>query len=182
MNLLGTAAMLGALAAIPAHAQAAGNADAKADFFARLTALCGATFEGASVFPRDPGDAFAGKKLVAHVATCTPGEVRVPFLVGADRSRTWVFRKSGAGLELKHDHRHDDGTPDEQTMYGGMANDKGSASVQSFEADAYTAKLIPAASTNVWTVTLAPDGKSMSYYLERDAKPRFKAELVRKDN
>ena len=183
MKLLGTAAMLGALAAaIPVHAHTAGKADAKADFFTRLTALCGATFEGASVFPRDAGDAFAGKKLVAHVAKCTADEVRVPFIVGTDRSRTWVFTRSAAGLELKHDHRHDDGTPDEQTMYGGMANDKGSASVQSFEADAYTAKLIPAASTNVWTVTLAPDGKSMSYYLERDAKPRFKAELVRKEN
>lgn len=183
MKLLGTAAMLGLLAAaVPVHAHAAGKPDAKAQFFARLTALCGATFEGASVFPRDAGDAFAGKKLVARVATCTADEVRVPFLVGADRSRTWVFKKIGNGLELKHDHRHDDGTPDEQTMYGGMANDKGSASVQSFEADAYTAKLIPAASTNVWTVTLAPDGKSMSYYLERDAKPRFKADLVRKEN
>lgn len=181
MKLPGAAAMLGLIAAaMPVHA--AGRPDAKAEFFARLTALCGATFEGASVFPRDAGDPFAGKKLVARVATCSADEVRVPFLVGADRSRTWVFKKIGTGLELKHDHRHDDGTPDEQTMYGGMASDKGSASAQSFEADAYTAKLIPAASTNVWTVTLAPDGKSMSYYLERDAKPRFKAELVRKEN
>lgn len=176
MKILGTAAMLGAIAAtVPVHAQA----DARAEFFSRLAAACGATFEGASVFPRDAGDAFAGKKLVAKVASCTADEIRVPFLVGADRSRTWVFTKSAAGVELKHDHRHEDGTPDAQTMYGGMANDKGSASVQSFEADAYTAKLIPAAATNVWTVTLAPDGKSMSYYLERDGKPRFKAELAR---
>ena len=183
MKFLGTAAVLAAIAAvIPVHAHAAGKADAKTEFFTRLAAMCGATFEGASVFPRDADDAFAGKKLVAHVASCTADEVRVPFIVGADRSRTWIFKKSSAGLELKHDHRHEDGTPDEQTMYGGMANDKGSASVQSFEADAYTAKLIPAASTNVWTVTLAPDGKSMSYYLERDARPRFKAELARKEN
>lgn len=183
MKVLGTAAVLGALAVVvPVHAHAAGQADARADFFARLTAICGATFEGASVFPREAGDAFAGKKLMAKIASCTAGEVRVPFLVGADRSRTWIFTKSPAGLELKHDHRHDDGTPDEQTMYGGMANDKGSASAQSFEADAYTAKLIPAASTNVWTVTLAPDGKSMSYHLARDGKPRFKAELARTAN
>lgn len=183
MKFLRTAAVFCAFAAvIPLHAHGAGNSDPKAQFFARLAAMCGATFEGASVFPRDAGDAFAGKKLVAHVASCTENEVRVPFIVGADRSRTWVFRKTAAGLELKHDHRHEDGTPDEQTMYGGMASDKGSGSAQSFEADAYTAKLIPAASTNVWTVTLAPDGKSMSYYLERDARPRFRAELVRKEN
>ncbi|MGZ8321091.1 MAG: hypothetical protein ACXWVD_18470 [Telluria sp.] len=175
MTFLRTAAMLGAMAAFnPALAH-----DARPAFFANLGALCGATFEGASVFPRDPGDAFAGKKLVAHVATCSADEIRVPFIVGEDRSRTWVIRKSAQGLELKHDHRHADGTPDELTMYGGMANGAGSAHAQSFAADAYTAKLIPAASTNVWTLSLSPDGKTMSYFLERDGKPRFKAELAR---
>jgi len=159
-----------------AHARA----DSSDAFFANLAALCGATFEGASVFPRDPGDAFAGKKLIAHVAKCTANEVRVPFVVGEDRSRTWIFTRSAGGLELKHDHRHADGTPDEQTMYGGMASASGTPHSQAFHADAYTAKLIPAASTNVWTVTLSPDGKTLTYFLERDAKPRFKAELTRK--
>lgn len=169
-------ALLAAALTTPAHA-ASDNRDA---FFAKLGALCGATFEGASVFPRDPGDAFAGKKLVAKVAKCTATEIRVPFIVGEDHSRTWVFTRTGGGLELKHDHRHPDGTPDEVTMYGGMASESGSAHAQSFHADAHTAKLIPAASTNVWTVTLSPDGKTLTYALERDAKPRFKAELTRK--
>ncbi|MGZ8302515.1 MAG: hypothetical protein ACXW2U_07745 [Telluria sp.] len=174
MKLLVTAAMLGALA-VSASAQAQDNAAAA--FFARLGTLCGASFEGASVFPRDPGDAFAGKKLVAHVASCSADEVRIPFAVGADKSRTWIIRKTPAGLELKHDHRHEDGTPDAQTMYGGLSNSQGSALSQSFHADAYTAKLIPAAATNVWTLELAPDGRSMAYNLERDGKPRFRAEL-----
>jgi len=39
---------------------------------------------------------------------------------------------------------------------------------------------IPAAVTNVWTISLSPDGRKLTYYLERDAKPRFKAELYRK--
>lgn len=170
------ATLLAAALTTPAHA----GGDNRDAFFANLGTLCGATFEGASVFPREPGDAFAGKKLVANVATCTENEIRVPFIVGEDRSRTWIFTRSAAGLELKHDHRHADGTPDEQTMYGGMASDKGTPHAQSFHADAYTAKLIPAASTNVWTVTLSPDGKTLTYFLERDAKPRFKAELTRK--
>ncbi|MFD2366626.1 hypothetical protein [Pseudoduganella sp. GCM10020061] len=168
---LSAAAMLGN----PAHAN-----DSRDAFFAKLGSLCGATFEGASVFPRDAGDAFAGKKLVANVAKCGTNEIRVPFIVGEDRSRTWIFTRTGGGLELKHDHRHADGTPDEQTMYGGMASGSGSAHAQSFHADAYTAKLIPAAATNVWTVSLSPDGKTLTYFLERDGKPRFKAELQRK--
>lgn len=131
------------------------------------------------MFPREAGDAFAGKKLVAHVASCTANQIRVPFIVGTDRSRTWIITWSDRGLELKHDHRHEDGTPDAQTMYGGKANNAGTAHAQSFAADAYTAKLIPAAATNRWTLSLSPDGKMMTYDLERDGKPRFKAELIR---
>ncbi len=148
-------------------------------FFAKLSTLCGARFEGASVFPRDPGDAFFGKKLVARVATCSADEIRIPFLVGEDASRTWIIRKQQGALTLHHDHRHADGTPDAVTMYGGLAGDDGSAEAQSFRADAHTAKLIPAAVTNVWTLSVSPDGRQMTYYLERDAKPRFKAELTR---
>lgn len=177
MKTLAIAALFAAAAFVP---PALAHADSKSAFFTRLGALCGATFEGASVFPADPAHAMAGKKLVANVAKCSATEIRVPFIVGEDTSRTWIFTKTGGGLELKHDHRHPDGTPDKETMYGGMATDGGSASSQSFAADEYTGKLIAGASTNVWTVTLSPDGKALTYYLERDAKPRFKAELLRK--
>lgn len=172
-SLLATALL--AIGAVPA-----GAAEAHDAFFAKLSTLCGATFEGASVFPRDPADAFAGKKLVARVASCTADEIRIPFLVGEDRSRTWIIRKEQGALTLKHDHRHADGTPDEVTMYGGLADAAGSATAQAFKADAHTARLIPAAVTNVWTISLSADGRTLTYYLERDAKPRFKAELTRK--
>ena len=154
--------------------------DTHAAFFGKLSALCGAVYEGASVFPQDPADQFAGKKLVATIASCKADEIRIPFVVGADRSRTWLIRRGAEGLTLAHDHRHEDGTPDKQTMYGGLASAPGSALSQSFLADTYTAKLIPAAVTNVWTLTLSPDASKMTYYLERDGKPRFKAELYRK--
>ncbi|MDX2219370.1 MAG: hypothetical protein SF172_10135 [Burkholderiales bacterium] len=141
--------------------------------------LCGARFEGESVLPRDPGDSFAGKKLVATLATCGESEIRVPFAVGEDRSRTWLITRTPNGLQLKHDHRHADGTPDKITMYGGLVRAGGSAEQQAFAADAHTAKLIPEAATNVWTLTLSPDGQSLTYYLERNGKPRFKAVLKR---
>lgn len=148
-------------------------------FWSKLVSLCGARFEGESVLPRDPGDSFAGKKLVATLATCGESEIRVPFAVGEDRSRTWLITRTPNGLQLKHDHRHADGTPDKITMYGGLARAGGSAEHQAFAADAHTAKLIPEAATNVWTLTLSPDGQSLTYYLERIDKPRFKAVLKR---
>lgn len=178
MRIITNAVLASTLMAVAVPGALAGGAHAA--FFAKLSALCGATFEGASVFPVDPADAFAGKKLVANVASCKADEIRVPFVVGADRSRTWIIRHEPGALTLKHDHRHEDGTPDAVTMYGGLANDSGSAQSQSFLADAHTAKLIPAAATNVWTISLSPDGRKLTYYLERDAKPRFKAELYRK--
>lgn len=151
-----------------------------AAFFERLRGLCGATFEGKSTFPAEPTDSFYGKTLVAKVASCTEKEVRVPFQVGEDKSRTWIFTLDGAKLTLKHDHRHADGTPDAQTMYGGDASAAGSATSQSFHADAYTAKLIPAAVTNVWTVSLSADGKQLNYHLDRHNAPRFRASLTRR--
>ena len=130
-------------------------------------------------FPRDGQDSFAGKLLVANFDQCDENQLRVPFLVGKDSSRTWIFSRIEGGLQLKHDHRHPDGTPDEVNMYGGMANDSGTSLSQSFEADQHTAEVIPAASTNVWTVSLNLSGSELSYHLERNAAPRFTAVLKR---
>jgi len=169
-------AFAAALGTAPAHAAAP---DSKTVFFDQLKALCGATFEGKSVFSASANDDFAGKKLVANFSGCGASEMRVPFIVGADTSRTWIFTRSADALTLQHDHRHADGTPDEQTMYGGAARAGGTALAQSFAADSYTARLIPAAATNVWTVSLSQDGTMLTYFLERDGKPRFKAMLQR---
>lgn len=167
------------LVAIGAQFTPALAQDARDQFFAALKGLCGARFEGVKTFPTDSTDSFAGKLLVAIVASCNDVEIRVPFLVGEDRSRTWVFSRVAGGLQLKHDHRHVDGTPDAVSMYGGMARATGTPLAQSFAADAYTATLIPAAVANVWSVSLSDDGSSLTYHLERDAKPRFTAVLKR---
>jgi hypothetical protein len=81
----------------------------------------------------------------------------------------------GRGLIFKHDHRHADGTPDKVTMYGGLAAPDGTPHRQSFPADAETAKLIPEAATNVWTLELNTGKRQFSYYLERHEQPRYKA-------
>lgn len=177
MNLTFFALTLASAAALSTPAQAP---DARAQFFDALGALCGARFEGAMTYPVDGPHDFAGKHLVATVASCTASEIRVPFVVGEDHSRTWVFTRGVDGLQLKHDHRHADGTPDAVTQYGGMATAAGTAQVQSFPADAFTAQLIPAAAGNVWTVSLGAGGE-LTYHLDRDGKPRFTALLRRVD-
>nr|WP_314442968.1 hypothetical protein [uncultured Sphingomonas sp.] len=127
-------------------------------FFDRLGSLCGKAFEGRIVSPPVEADAsFAGKKLVMHVRDCTANTIRVPFHVGEDRSRTWVVTRTATGLRLKHDHRHEDGSEDAQTQYGGDTVSSGTASRQEFPADDYSKDLfirgnIPQSATNVWAM------------------------------
>lgn len=146
-------------------------------FFDGLSDLCDEQYYGASVFPDDPEDAMYGSKLTMTVESCTDREIRVPFYVDEDSSRTWVITRTDEGLLLKHDHRYPDGTPHELTNYGGYASESGTATRQFFEADAETEEMLPEASTNVWMLEIDKDNNQFIYYLERHDKPRFRAEF-----
>lgn len=131
-------------------------------FFAALSSHCGKAYAGRIVAnepkPATP-DAFEGKPLVMHVRECGAGTLRIPFHVGADRSRTWVVTRTAHGLRLKHDHRHEDGTPDVLTMYGGDTNGPGTATRQEFPVDAESIALFERAGsrasiTNTWAMEL----------------------------
>jgi hypothetical protein len=151
------------------------TSDPKVDFFAEMSTLCGQTLKGESVWPDDPAHDFYGADLTATFAACSDTEIQIPFQVNEDKSRTWIITKSDTGLLFKHDHRHEDGSPDSVTNYGGWAHDAGSRYEQSFMADADTGALIPAAVTNVWTFTIDRKAGTLTYYLERHGQPRYKA-------
>lgn len=126
-------------------------------FMARLQSLCGQAFEG-RVVTGDPADSdMRSRRLVMHVRECSAAEVRIPFHVGDDRSRTWVITRTLTGLRLKHDHRHADGSPDELTMYGGDTAAPGTAVRQEFPVDAESIALFTrtnrtVSNSNVWAV------------------------------
>lgn len=142
--------------------------------FTRLSALCGRAFEGRIVSPPVAADAdFAGKRLVMHVRECSDEQIRIPFHVGDDRSRTWVVTRTATGLRLKHDHRHEDGTEDRVTQYGGDSSATGSLR-QEFPADAFTKALLvrennPAGAANVWALELSP-ARTFAYELRRPGR------------
>lgn len=140
-------------------------------FWTALTELCGGAFEGRVIEAPADDTTFAGRRLVMHVRQCDEDEIRIPFHVGENRSRTWVVTRTGDGLRLKHDHRHEDGSEDEITMYGGDTATPGTAQSQEFPADAHTASLIPAAATNFWTVEVVP-GDVFVYALRREGTDR----------
>lgn len=145
-------------------------------FFDRLTSLCGHAFAGRLV-SSDAVDAdMAGKPMVMHVRSCAASEIHVPFHVGTadggwDRSRTWVISRTANGLRLKHDHRHEDGSADAVTMYGGDSAGVGTAARQDFLVDAesiasFRANNLPRSVTNIWSVEVEP-GSSFAYQLSR---------------
>lgn len=150
------------------------------EFFARLTALCGQAFAG-HVATTDPADAeMARRPLVMHVRECSDREIRIPFHVGEDRSRTWVITRTDSGLRLKHDHRHEDGTEDVLSQYGGDTATEGSAERQEFPADAFSRALfvengIPQSVDNVWAVEVRPYG-TFAYELSRPSR-HFRVEF-----
>lgn len=162
------------------------TADAADAFMAGLAAYCGQAFAG-RIIAKQPtpvgADPFDGKPLVMHVRGCDEPsrELRVPFHVGQDRSRTWVITRTGQVLRLKHDHRHEDGSADAVTLYGGDSLPPGTAERQQFPVDAesvalFKAQRMEASLRNTWAMQLQP-GKRFIYELSRPDGRLFQVEF-----
>ena len=142
-------------------------------FFDRLSGLCGQSFAG-KLTSDDAVDAdFKSKAMVMQVRDCSETQIRIPFHVDDDRSRTWVITKKGEGLRLKHDHRHKDGVPDDVTMYGGDTNAPGTAVRQTFPVDEYSIAMfndegLTASVVNVWAIEVT--GDTYVYELSRPGR------------
>jgi hypothetical protein len=135
-------------------------------FWETLQSMCGNAYEGGGVHVPASDTAFTGKRIVMHVAHCSDSEIRIPFQVGDDRSRTWVVRRVGGNLELKHVHRHADGTESTNTNYGGTTAARGTPHRQEFPADAVSVAALPARASQFWFLELYP-GHRFSYGLFR---------------
>lgn len=153
-------------------------------FYEALRALCGKRFAGRILIdtpaPTGP-DPFTGAKLEMFVRDCGEQELRIPFSVGEDRSRTWILTRIDGGLRFKHDHRHEDGTPDEVTMYGGDTRAAGNIRRQEFPIDEesrtnFRANGLNASLDNVWAIEIDP-GERFIYELARPSGRLFRVEF-----
>ena len=153
------------------------------DFIASIASHCGQAYAGRIVAnqPSVENDPFEGVPLVMHVRECGESELRIPFHVGDDHSRTWVLSHTDSGLQLKHDHRHEDGSEDAVTWYGGITTTAGSAERQEFPVDDYSIKMfrregLSASVTNTWAMEIEP-GKRFMYELSRPSGRLFQVEF-----
>ena len=147
----------------------------ESDFMHRLSALCGHAFEGRIVSEDLQDDAWRAQRIVMHVRECSQDEIRIPLHVGDDRSRTWVIHREGDRLALHHEHRHEDGSFDALTGYGGTSSDPFSDSRMNFPADAATKALfdaegIPQSKENVWAIEVRPSHTLYAYEMARPGR------------
>ena len=143
-------------------------------FFDAMSSLCGQSFEGVPVLPEERNP-MAGERLVVHFSECSSTELRLPFHVGENTSRTWILSLSEEGLLFKHDHRHEDGTPDDVTNYGGWANEEGSTTQQFFPADDFTKELLPRNPNQTWSFAIDEENQELHYMLYSRGNLWFKA-------
>ena len=143
-----------------------------ATWWQRIHDLCGKAFQGRLVSDDEADERFVGQTMVMHIRHCEDGRIEIPFHVDEDRSRTWVLRRTDGGMiHLQHDHRHEDGSEDVVTLYGGITVEEGSAETQSFPADEYSRELfeqnaLAASVANTWSLEIVP-GERFSYILRR---------------
>ncbi|MFT5232039.1 MAG: hypothetical protein ACI9UK_000181 [Candidatus Krumholzibacteriia bacterium] len=157
-------------------------------FLALLAQHCGQSFAGRIVADTPPEgeapsaeDPFANRALIMHVRECDDGELRVPFHVGDDNSRTWILTRTEAGLRLKHDHRHEDGSEDAVTMYGGDTDLTGTSMRQEFPVDEFSIEMferegLSASVRNTWAMEIVP-GVRFLYELARPNGRLFQVEF-----
>lgn len=142
-------------------------------FLNNLGALCGFAYKGEELFRSPHGESWAEREMIMYVADCGTDHAFIPFHIDDDKSRTWMFTLVDGKLRFQHQHLHDDGTPEEGSMYGGWATEDGTALRQFFPADEYTASVIPGGGGNLWIVEIASDLSWLSYRLDRDGEKRF---------
>jgi hypothetical protein len=163
-------------------------------FWQALSSHCGTDGAGnayaGQLVSEDERDAdWQGRAMVAHWAECTPDRIAIAFhtedperpdppsssiAVGQkdnwDRSRTWLVTRTNGGLRLKHDHRHEDGSEDVLTQYGGDTAEEGTSGAQDFPVDEesialFTREGLDASLTNVWRLEVDPAGTESGKFI-----------------
>ncbi len=135
-------------------------------FLDNLISLCNKTFEGKQTFMIEERESWEEKNFIMHVVKCDANEVHIPFHLDEDKSRTWMFLVDEKGLRFRHDHRYEDGTPEEKTLYGGYADGKGTQFRQHFPIDNYSVNLLEDNKRKrQWNVVLSEDMSTFSYKL-----------------
>lgn len=155
------------------------SADSGKAFLSELSDFCGYRYQGeTTVFSLGTGDGthpLEDPVMWMTLSECSDEEIRIPFQVDEDRSRTWVLQMRNGRLHLSHDHRYPDGTEYDQNRYGGYSDDRGTSYKHFFPADAFTISERPQREINVWSKEIDKENKLYYYRLYLEGELRFEA-------
>ena len=149
----------------------------QATFWQELLDRCGSAYAGRATLAPEGDTVVAGRDLVMHVMECGEDEIRIPFHVDENRSRTWVLTRLDSSLTLAHDHRHEDGTPESNSGYGGETVVPGTPRSQAFPADRPTGELEHPDGTNVWTMAFESDDRFVYGFHRTGTDRRYRVEF-----
>jgi hypothetical protein len=107
-------------------APARNGVEAQRAFFENMRELCGNTYGGRTILAPPEDRTFEPARLYFVVESCEPTQIRMPFTVDGDASRTLVLTLSDQGLLFTHEHRREDGTEYEDSGFGGWSDGRGS--------------------------------------------------------
>ena len=172
MRFIMAAIVFSGLWANPAYAK-----ESHHEFFVNLKAICGHSYLGKIVESNESDATWRNSKVVIHAPACDAVEghqIRLPLHVGENTSRTLIITRTPSGLSLQHDHRHEDGSEDDVSMYGGHTLSGGTANKQDFPADDFSKALfvehgLDVSVNNTWTISVEP-GKILTYRLSRPGR------------
>lgn len=144
--------------------------DPQDQFWKNLQSLCVSAAEG-KLLNAPPGDTQIdpNARLVVHFWECGENELRFPLHVDSNRSRTWIFIRHSDKLELRHDHRNQDGSEESNTWYGASTMSAGTANRQDFVTERN-------GNTSGWRVEIEP-GKRYTYGTARNGEFRHHLEF-----
>jgi hypothetical protein len=153
------------------------SAQNESGFLANYERYCGHAYAGENTH-LDLGEnhVLEGASLLMILDHCVEDEVRIPFYVNDDRSRTWIVQETERGLHLSHDHRYPDGTEHDANMYGGYADHEGDALTQYFPADERTIQDRPGREINRWAKSF--DHEAERYYYRLYLRDTLRYEAV----
>jgi hypothetical protein len=139
-------------------------------FWENLQGLCEAAYPGVMLqVPEGDTQVDPDADLIVHFWQCGDEELRFPFHVDENRSRTWFFIRHADAIEIRHDHRHKDGTEEANTWYGASTLDEGTATRQEFVTERNGIRV-------GWRVEIHP-GDRYVYGTIRDGEWRHHAEF-----
>ncbi len=131
-------------------------------FWDALRQHCGNAYQGELADATPYYLPFDDSNVILHIRDCSGSAMHLALHIGDDRSRNLMLTKVEGTLQLKHDHRYEDGNEESVSQYGGKAPKPGLVNRQIFRADAHTTRILPQRYDNFWFLDIM-DETTLAY-------------------